>query len=131
MQFLFFFFIHQEIAYVKIMRMKIYVTVLRVNATNARMDYLEEVSVQKVCILKSIINIKLFTVSGSREIISFITHLLESSQYPKEDRGNLHTNILGTSCEGDTKVRTNYSRVQNPCDQLYSATLFNFSPKTI
>ena len=76
--------------------------------------------------------VKLFTVSGSREIISFITHLLESSQYPKEDRGNLHTNILVTSCEDDTKVRTNYSRVQNPCDQLiYSVTLFNFSPKTI
>ena len=28
--------------------------------------------------------IKLFTVSGSRKNISFITHLLESSQYPEE-----------------------------------------------
>ena len=53
------FFINLEIAYVKIMRMKMYVTVLLVNAANARMDFLEEASVQKVCILMSIINIKL------------------------------------------------------------------------
>ena len=56
------FFINLEIAYVKIMRMKMYVTVLLVNATNARMDCLEEASVQEVCTLMSIINIKLLTV---------------------------------------------------------------------